>query len=246
MSSEKGRGPNPRDPILFNEKALPKLSQATIDLCYLYQRKYAEGAALKLVGDHFQLQKRQRLAIMRSAADLTSLSMRNAKHVDDLRDQTLEIDGFNLIILMETALGGGLLMRGADGTLRDLGSVHGNYRTVGRTREGIEIVGKWLEDKGVAKVKWWLDKPVSNSGRLVTMIYELAEQHGWPWEAQTELRVDHTLSHSENVVVTTDKMIIEKCQHWTNLGLHIVTSTVPDAWMIYLPENIPSLPFATE
>src|SRR6266404_1471952 len=46
----------------------------------------------------------------------------------------LLIDGFNLILTLESALGGGVMLVGRDGCYRDMASVHGTYRRVEETR----------------------------------------------------------------------------------------------------------------
>ena len=61
------RGPEPSDPRHFRQDVVPTLRTATADLSWLLGRGYAEQAALKLVGDRFQLAKRQRHAVVRAA-----------------------------------------------------------------------------------------------------------------------------------------------------------------------------------
>lgn len=232
--SSKGRGAGPRDKSLFHDKIMPTLSEAIIDLSFLLHREYAEAAALKLVGDHFQLQKRQRMAVLRSSSDPYALEHLYTKHPETLKGQTLCIDGFNLIILIEAALGGGLIMRGVDGCLRDLSSVHGTYRMVGQTGQSIELIGQHLAAQQVREVHWYLDSPVSNSGRLTQKIREKAEQNGWSWYAHTENHVDKIISETPHISISTDKIILQQCQRWWNLGAQIVEQSIPDAWIIDL------------
>ena len=48
-------------------------------------------------------------------------------------DRTLLVDGFNLIITIEVALSGGLVLDCADGTVRDLAGLRGSYHPVDET-----------------------------------------------------------------------------------------------------------------
>ena len=59
------RGRHPADSRLFAPAEVPVLRQATEELSWLFARGYSQRAALKLVGDHFGLRERQRLAVLR-------------------------------------------------------------------------------------------------------------------------------------------------------------------------------------
>ncbi|TNE49740.1 MAG: DUF434 domain-containing protein [Deltaproteobacteria bacterium] len=236
------RGPGPRDNKLFAPSFLPKLSAAVVDLGVLLERRYAESASLKLVGDHFQLHKRQRTALMRSAAAPSKILAREAKRVTSVEGCTLAIDGFNLIILLEAALGGGLVLQCADGTYRDLSSIHGTYKMVEQTQDVLIWVGEWANEHGAACVHWWLDSPVSNSGKLASVLRGVAEERQWNWEVTVTPHVDRELSQSEDVVVTGDKIILNQCQQWANLGRSMIEqgekeSRLPNLWLVELPHE---------
>ena len=83
---------------------------------------------------------------------------------------------------MEVALAGGLLLRGHDGALRDLASVHGTYRTMRDTPRALMALGAVLAALHVQTVRFVLDAPVSNAGRLAQQMRALAATHAWPWE----------------------------------------------------------------
>src|SRR5437870_11648734 len=142
--------------------------------------------ALKLVGDRHSLTDRQRLAVSRAACSDQNKDRRAATHVSvkDIKSQKLSIDGFNLIITIEAALSGGVLLLCRDGCIRDLSSVHGSYRSVKETDQAIHLIGTTLEDLKPASIDWILDRPISNSGRLATRIRDLATQLGRNWNVE--------------------------------------------------------------
>ena len=70
------RGPHPEDAKLFAVANIPTLRKALADYSMLLTKGYAEKSALKLVGDHFSLTQRQRLALMRSACSDSQLAGR--------------------------------------------------------------------------------------------------------------------------------------------------------------------------
>ena len=175
------RGPHPADAKLFAAEAIADLRLALADFSLLLTKGYADKSALKLVGDKFSLTQRQRLAIMRSACSDQQLASRKEREVriGDLTGQPIAIDGYNALITIEAAMSGGIIFKGRDGCFRDLASIHGTYRRVTETIPAVQLIGEFLEEIGTAKALWLLDSPVSNSGRLKTLIGELAQENNW-------------------------------------------------------------------
>src|ERR1044072_16248 len=120
------RGAHPADRELFDGGKLAALQTATSELSWLLSRRYAAKSSLKLVGDRYGLTDRQRLAVSRAACSDEQKEKREKTSIalKAVRDQRLIVDGFNIIITVEAALGGGVLLICRDGSLRDLSSVH--------------------------------------------------------------------------------------------------------------------------
>jgi hypothetical protein len=141
--TRKHRGPGPQDPKWFGPDAQAGLRAAVADLSWLFSRGYVAPSAVNLVGDRYRLVERQRVAVLRSACSDVALAGRRSRELDlrSIRGRPLRIDGFNLILTLETALGGGVVLVGRDGCYRDMASVHGTYRRVAETRPaGGEVV----------------------------------------------------------------------------------------------------------
>ena len=229
----KHRGPHPEDHELFRAEIVPTLTEAFGDFCWLLDRGYAVPSSLKLVGDRYSLQERQRTAVKRAACTSADRDHRASKHVDALGLPELWIDGFNLLTTIEAALAGGIVLVGRDGCYRDMASMHGTYRSVEETEPAIQLIGNFVASKSVGKVRWLLDQPVSNSGRLAAKIRETATANVWPWEVEIVRDPDPVLSQAEGiVVVTADSEILNHCERWTNVAAEIVksieTATVVD------------------
>jgi hypothetical protein len=224
--TRKHRGPGPQDPEWFSPEAHPDLVQATSDLSWLLSRGYAEPSSLKLVGDRYRLVERQRVAVMRSACSDESLAHRHANRLTDIRGP-LRIDGFNLILTLESALGGGVVLGGRDGCYRDLASVHGTYRRVEETQPALELTKRWLTEWGIGPCTWFLDAPVSNSGRLAVMIRAMG------WEAEVVPDPDKVLIQSGDPIATADAGILDRCGPWVNLA-RLLVETVPRAFVVDL------------
>ena len=232
----KHRGAHPNDRRLFAGDQLPALRQAVSELSWLLTRNYSIKGALKLVGDRHALTERQRLAVSRAACSDQSKERRHVTRIDveTLRGRDLIIDGFNLIITIEAALSGGVLLLCSDGCIRDLSSVHGSYRAVNETETTLQLIGGALAAWGPNSVAWVLDRPVSNSGRLAQRLRDLAAQHKWSWAVDTCFNPDREMISSGHVVVSSDGPLLDEVDQWVNLARHLIEKRLAAPWLLDL------------
>ena len=230
------RGQHPADEKFFRETLIPGIRRAVADYSLLLSKGYAEKSSLKLVGDRFTLTERQRLAVMRSACSDEQQSGRKSRQLDinAVAGQMIAIDGYNVLITIEAAMSGGLIFRGRDGCCRDLASIHGTYRRVSETQPAIELIGGFLQQIGINQALWLLDSPVSNSGRLKTLIREIAEKNGWGWEIELVISPDAVLIKGEKIVASSDSVVLDKCGKWVDLAGEIIKKQIPAAKIIDL------------
>lgn len=231
------RGPHPEDHRDFNSGILTSLRSAVVDYSLLLTKDYAPAGSLKLVGDHFNLTARQRMAVMRSACSDQQRTHRRQTAVSfyDLPGKAVAIDGYNQLITLEAALAGGVIFRGRDGCLRDLAGLHGTYRRVHETIPALERIGELFGGIGICDVLWLLDRPVSNSGRLKTLIEQIAGEKGWEWKVDLAQSPDKQLAATERIVLTSDSDILDKCRQWSNVMLFLLQSVHP-VWLMDLME----------
>lgn len=218
--SRRHRGPHPEDAQLFSEESLPQLKTAVEDLSWLRTRGYAEPSAIKLVGDRHQLRRRQRVAVGRCAcaeAKRVSRTERGAT-ADEVTGRALFVDGLNVITTIEVALAGGVLLLGRDRCLRDMASFHGSYRLVEETERAVEILVSVIDSMRPAEAVVYIDRPVSNSGRLAEMIRNRASAAGSILGAQAADGVDEALKRAPGLVATADSAVLDECDRWLNLA----------------------------
>lgn len=230
------RGPHPEDERLFAPDAWPRLRQAMADFCWLLGRHYAAPSALKLVGDRYQLAARQRTAIERAACSDAQAAERQARRVgpEQLAGRPLWLDGYNVLTTIEAALAGGVILAGRDGAYRDMASMHGSYRKVAETRPALELLGRAGAAFGAQPWVWYLDRPVSNSGRLKRVMEEVAAAHGWPWRVELVPNPDPLLAAASEIVATADSAVLDRCRAWFNLAGEVIIGHVPAATVIDL------------
>ncbi|MEN6451755.1 MAG: DUF434 domain-containing protein [Thermoguttaceae bacterium] len=231
------RGPHPEDGRLFGVEALPVLRAAAADFCWLLDRGYAHDSGLKLVGDRYSLVARQRIAVSRCCCSHADV-LRRSQHetpVARLAGATVFLDGYNVLTTVEAALAGGIILVGREGAWRDMASMHGSYRRVAETLPALELIGQTLAGAAVAQTRWLLDRPVSNSGRLKTIIERLAAARGWPWQVELVADPDRTLVAQSGVVVATaDSAVLDRCEVWFNLAAETIRRGVSAANVVRL------------
>ena len=232
----KHRGAHPEDRKLFADDQLAALRAAVAELSWLLTRDYKIKSALKLVGDKFALNDRQRLAVSRAACSDQSKAHRQSSRValDCLGGEPVTIDGFNLIITVEALLSRGVLMRCRDTCIRDLSSVHSSYRPVNETEEAVILIGEILAEVRAGPVAWTLDKPISNSGRLAQKVRALAGRHKWAWQVDVAFNPDRELAQSGRIVISSDGPLLDRVQRWSNISEALIEKTVADLWLIDL------------
>jgi hypothetical protein len=204
------------------------------ELSWLLSRGYAEKSALKLVGDRHELTARQRKAVQRCACPDAACAERRARRVplDAVADAAVHVDGFNALIVSESALGGGVVLVGRDGAHRDLASVHGTWRRVAETTEVVDALGALLAR--AREVVFWLDRPVSNSGRLRALLLARAEARGWPWRVEVVWDPDGALMAVDGLVATADARILDAGVRWVDLPAALAARHPERAWIVDL------------
>jgi len=232
----KHRGAHPDDARLFAPDAMKTLQLAVQDYSWLLSNGYAAKSGLKLVGDRFSLTQRQRMAVMRSSCGDENLSRRLSKQIirESLAGKVLLLDGYNVLTTVEAALAGGAILIGRDGCYRDIAGIHGTYRKVEETIPAIELTGRYLAELHLERCLWYLDRPVSNSGRLKTLLLEMAEKEKWNWEVELVYSPDGVLVRAEDAAATSDSEILNRCQTWFNLARGVIDRNIPKAWLIDL------------
>ena len=173
------RGFVPEDERNFSPEAVAVLRRALRHVEYLVNEGYDLKMATTFVGNHYMLSERQRLAIMRSVATEAQRAERRHKElaVEELRGREVWIDGFNTVITLEVMLSGGILFRCMDGAVRDLAALRGTYRIISETEEAVRRMLGVLQEANVRAAHILLDEPVSNSGRLKTLIADIINRH---------------------------------------------------------------------
>ncbi|PSQ62804.1 MAG: DUF434 domain-containing protein [Bacteroidetes bacterium QH_10_64_19] len=230
------RGPHPEDPEQFGPDQYERLRAAVRDLSWLRSRGYSGGSTQKLVGDRYQLKRRQRNAVARSAC-------RDARRAHRLRarcspaavaGRELHVDAFNVLITVEAALGGAYLFVGRDTAYRDVDPLKGTYRIVQQTDPALALLADTVSALNLEAITWHLDDSVSNVGRVRARLRHVASERGLAWRLVQEDDVDATLCDVTAPVVTSDSAILDATTAWLHLEALVHRRHVPSARVVDL------------
>lgn len=229
------RGPHPEDADHFGPAEHERLRDAVRDLSWLRSRGYTGSAAQTLVGDRYQLTRRQRNAVGRSACtdEERAHRLRARMSSDAVRGQELHIDAFNVLISIEAALGGAYLFVGRDTAYRDVNPLKGTYRIVRQTDPALELLADTLAALTPRRVVWHLDRSISNVGRVKKRLRSVASKSDVEWGLEESDHVDASLRTVSAPVVTSDSAILDASDAWFHLesivhGRHVADANVVD------------------
>jgi hypothetical protein len=114
-------------------------------------------------------------------------------------------------------LSGAYVFKGADGFYRDLSSVHGSYKKVNQTARAIELIATFYVEEKIANIRWYFDKPVSNSGKLKQLITGIAADNNYNWEVFLTNNPDKDLVVENKIAITSDAWILDNTDNNFNL-----------------------------
>ena len=237
MEIKPKRGFDRADRDDFTGSALLRLKTAREELKWLLDRGYSMDTAATFTGNHHSLTARQRNAMKRSVSSTNDLKKRLKKLItpDEIRGREVLVDGFNIIITLETALSGSLLILCGDGVIRDLAGLRGTYHLIPQTDIAIGLLLQSLEITGASSARIYLDAPVSNSGRLRDRIIETSSSYHLPVEVILADDTDKAIEGKENII-TGDSILLDSCASWVNLTRDIIMRSVEDLFIADLSE----------
>jgi hypothetical protein len=201
-----------------------EIKDAQIDLRYLLNRGYHKKGALKFVADSYQLDINERNFLTRKIFSTQKSGERKKKLVNilDLQNQIMLIDGYNVLITLETVLyHEKTLIKSDDGVLRDFKAIFGKYKPHKTTEKTLSTLINFLKAQNPKEVLFLYDSPVSLSGELSKLTQKHMSQKSLKGFSKTSKTVDsEIIKLSEDlgaIVSTSDGVIIDKVDRVVDL-----------------------------
>ena len=199
------------------------LRKAAEDARHLVNRGYPKTSAIRFVSDHYRLPEEHRFVLSRVVVGAKTAQLRKKKSVlpEALHDQEVLVDGYNVLITVESLIGGRPVYRCDDGFLRDTQGIFRSYRTSDLTVSALQEILIFLARLNPASIVILLDQQISMSGRLAALMREMMAKIGLPGTARTVRDADHQLKSSRAIVATADGNVIDAATHVIDLPWEI-------------------------
>jgi len=190
-----------------------KLVDAVRDLRYLLNQGYPRDSAVTFVANHHRLKLDERHLLARCVFSRAEVLGHRAKAISSTKVQgkRLGVDGYNVLITVESILTGRQVVRCDDGFIRDLRAIFGKYRTSSVTPRALKAILKTISIARPREVVIMFDSQMSRSGELAAEVRRRLKQVGLRGDAQTVAGVDFKV-RGLDIVATSDRAIIERAK----------------------------------
>lgn len=205
------------------------LRKAIHDLRYLLNRGYPRDSAVEYVSDHYLLKKDDRHLLTRCVFSKEEIDDHRCRKVDldEVEDREIGIDGYNVLITVESILKGDRVIRCGDGFIRDLQASFGKYNISDTTDEAVLEILRKLREMRPEGVFFFFDEQVSKSGELAGFVRRELENIGIDGDAQTAKGADGRVWDCE-VSASSDRVIIEKSERVLDIPETILEDREPE------------------
>lgn len=156
------------------------------DIRYLLSQGYPRKSAITFVGNHYRLDELERHILTR----VVHCRNHSAKMKETAAGTHIVVDGYNVLITVETALSGGEVYLCDDGLVRDTRGVFSRYQTGEMTLPAIHAIIDALENEKPARVTVIFDAQMKYSDKLKDMLASEFAKRNLKWNVLTSRHAD--------------------------------------------------------
>ncbi|MDD3248332.1 MAG: DUF434 domain-containing protein [Methanosarcina sp.] len=194
-----------------------KLLKPARDIRSILRWGYPKFATIRFVADHSQLSVEERHILTRVIMPPDKVVSRVRKKIacDSIRDRDLLLDGYNVLLSVDSLLKNEPMWFCDDGYIRDTRYYFSKARQAEDIEEALDSVLEFLSEARSKSVTFLLDAQISRSGELAGFIRRKLKEKGISGEARTSKTTDFDLKteggNPENnlVVATSDGIVID-------------------------------------
>ena len=200
------------------------LHQAAADFRYLLNRGYPREASLTLVGNRYALPREARQILHRGvfADDVAQARRAKLKPLSHIAGQPLALDGHNVLITIESALKGRVLVAADDGFIRDVAQLSGAYRDSPATRRALALLADYVSRSRPGPLTVLYDAPMQRSGELARETREIFAARGLAVDARAVPVPERELLDFAGAVATSDTHLIDAQEVLVDLAGEII------------------------
>jgi hypothetical protein len=187
------------------------LRQAAADFRYLLNRGYPRAASLALVGNRYDLPRSARQLLHRGVFADAVAQARCAKLrlLSTLTGLPLALDGHNVLITLESALKGRVLVAADDGFIRDVAQLSRAYRDSPATRQALTLLAAYVSRHHPGPLTILYDAPMKRSGELADLTRQIFAAQGLAAQARALPVPERELLDFEGALATSDTHLID-------------------------------------
>jgi hypothetical protein len=219
--------------VLLDER----MKDASIDLRFLLNRRYDKARAIKFVGNKYQLDKSERHILYRALYSDDEINAIKKKLVpfEQISGKHLVIDGYNVLITVESILHNKTIINCDDGVIRDVSGVFGSYVITPVTNNSLNLILSQIAENPPTLLQFFFDSQVSKSGELSKNVREKINELQLNGDAETVKHVDTTLKKLDcDIVATSDTIIIAQASAVVDIPQRIVEVIKPPVTILKL------------
>jgi len=155
----------------------------------LLDKDYPLDASLKLVGDRYRLSHNGRMMLYRGILSPKSFprSISPSFVRSPWERASLGVDGYQYLSTLMNYMHGHPMFIATDGFLRDVGGAHGRIADHRGFERMAEITAEYLAALNLQSLTFFLDAPVSSSGRQAGFLREAFAQRSINAEVRLEM-----------------------------------------------------------
>lgn len=206
------------------------LKDAAYDLRFLLNRCYRKKGALNFVSNKYVLSTCERNYLARAvhSNSISASRMDKIVNLSKIKDQSLFIDGYNVLISYESIISGNYesIILCDDGVIRDLNAVFGRYKCNKMTANSLNSILSLINEYKPLNTTFLFDKQVSFSGKLANFTRKILKIYGLKGEVILSKNVDFDIVKLENarngIVATSDGIIIDKVNRIIDLPFYFL------------------------
>lgn len=208
-----------------------KIKDAIKDFRFLLNRGYRRSVAIDFVSNHYRLSKQERHLLTRAIFSDDEIKARRKKltQIGKIKGKHLAVDGYNVIITLESMLQNRPLILCDDGFVRDISAVFGKHKITGTTLRALNKLFKLLSKYPPAEIQFFLDQPVSHSGELAGLIRGYIKKNNLVGEAITTKAVDRAIIEAVKkggIAASSDRSLIEKARSVVNIPNYFAKNVI--------------------
>ncbi len=218
-----------------------KILDAITDLLYLLNRGYTRKLALNTVSARYKLKSKERMILSRTVYPTkVCISRRNRliRRINDLCDQVLCVDWYNVLITINSGLLDLDLFLASDGVLRDIRGIKGDTKKLCDVYKTTEVTLKALSSFSIKELVIFLEKNISYSAEYAREISYIADKYlKIPYHIFLSSSVDKDITKYE-VISTSDSIIIDNAKKVFDLSYYTLNTIEKRVTVYAIPEDI--------